>query len=143
MTLNTARGKGHRRIVIALVAVALSSVACGGTPDVAAWKKAGLPEWLPPYPGTEPVLLSENLSGSDLVGMASFTVDTDPKASGKLYKELLTAAGFKVRLFPFDTPGGRTWRLEGDDEADTRGIYLNISPIEGGSNFVLNYSEAR
>ncbi len=143
MTPNATRGVGHQRIAFALLIVAISLVACGGDPTVAAWKKAGLPEWLPPYPGTEPVLLSENLSGSDLVGMASFTVGADPKASGKLYEELLSAAGFKVRLFPFDTPGGRTWRLEGDNEADTRGIYLNISPTDSGSNFVLNYSETQ
>ncbi len=131
-------------IAIALVALCLAWTGCSpGDPDAAAWRDAGLPEWLPPYPGTTPELLSQGTSGGDLVGLVAISMTQDPKASGKLYKELLLAAGFKVRLFPTDTPGGRTWRLEADSEDDTRGVYVTISPNDAGSNFTLNYSEAR
>ncbi len=132
-----------KQIAVTLMILAISLAACAGDPDASAWRKAGLPEWLPAYPGTMPDLLSEGKSDGDLVGLVSFSVAEDPKASGKIYKELLITAEFKVRLFPVDTPGGRTWRLEADDESDTRGVYVTISPTDSGSNFILNYSEAQ
>lgn len=133
----------QRRLTLALILVAVSLTACSDDPDAAAWQQAGAPDWLPPFPGTEPFLLSESQPGADVAGILSFPVELEPEAGGKLYENLLSAAGFEVRLFPFDTPGGRTWRLESDHEDGTRGVYLTISPTATGANFVLNYSEAR
>ena len=127
-------------IALVVVAAVVGLTSCTLDPDTAAWRQAGVPGWLPPYPQTNPILLSESESGADVAGTISFAVAAEPEASGEAYKELLENAGFVVRLFPFDTPGGRTWRLEGDDESGTRGVYLTISPAEDGANFVLNYS---
>lgn len=147
MWINGEQMRDNSRLWIAFVCVAglVGLVSCALDPDAAAWRDAGVPEWLPPYPQTEPVLLSESESGADLAGMISFVVAAEPEASGEIYKSLLEAAGFAVRFFPFDTPGGRTWRLEGDDETGTLGVYLTISPTAGSESsaqFVLNYSKA-
>ena len=105
-------------------------------------RSAGVPEWFPVYPGSEPELLSERIEGDRRFGSFSFEADQPPGPVLVFYRDALEKEGYEVRTTPFRRPDEvRGGQLTAKTADGAHGLHVTVDQADAGSSVVVSYSE--
>jgi hypothetical protein len=97
---------------------------------------------MPVVPGSEVQPLMENPTEEGVAGVLSVVTDADAREVVAFYRDELKKRGFKLRIAPFETSHGRGARISGHSAAETEGVNLTVTPEEGSTTVLVNYTYA-
>lgn len=101
-----------------------------------------VPDWIPSYPDTEPVLLYASESADASFGSISFSTRDERKQVLDFFRDRLEASGFTLEVTRFGGPDGRIGLITGSAADAKRGITVTIDAGENETGVVINYSQS-
>lgn len=126
--------------LLALLAPAGFLTGCTGSVTAVGATVEGAPQWLPVYPGSEAELVYSLDGESETTGALSLVTGDEAGEVVTFYRDRMEAQQFRLRVYPFRTDFGRGARIDGHSEDETRGFHATVTPEEGRTTVLINYT---
>ena len=132
--------------ILISVLILLTFVGCSpGQPESGEEKTAEtveVPEWIPDYPASDPILLYASESPRASSGLISFSTQDGGEQVLEFFRGRLEESGFALEVTPFHGPDASIGLLTGHSSDEKLGITVTVDSGEDETGVVVNYSQA-